>query len=55
MFLSNLRVKSPNTKNILENNIFEGMTSMYLNIVTKQFKHFNLQHIFVYFESRIQN
>jgi len=39
IFLSNLRVKLPITKTI-DNNIFEGMTLICLNIVSKQFKHY---------------
>ena len=55
MILSNLRVKTPITKKI-ENNIVEGMTSIYQNMDSKQFKHrLNLQHYFVYFESQMQS
>jgi len=46
MFLSYLLLESKR----VENNIFEGMTSICLNIISKQFKHdLNLQHIFYLF------
>jgi len=51
MFLSNLRIKSPISKK-MEKNIFDGMASNCLNIVSKQFKHhFNLQNVVVNFEN----
>jgi len=44
MFLSNLKWKS-HTTNMIENNIFEGMTSIFLNIVSKRLKHNLKVHI----------
>jgi len=49
MFLNNLIVISSIQKTI-ENNIFEGMISICLNIILKQFKHnLNVQYIFFLF------